>query len=221
MPTTDREDAVELGLGTGEARISGSLDWLWARLRDKPGPRVLDCGPVRESTVNVLVERGAKLYVADLLSLVRRTNGSLWDYTGKVPLFRTDRLLSELPMIPPGSLSIALCWQLLDLLPREALVDVVHRIYSYLEPSGVLFFLLREPCLAKGADTTWYLQTLTKLGAQVGGQKPFPYPPLSNREMERLIPTGMVKTVLTRSGLREVLAVRWNPTPRSIEAWAR
>jgi hypothetical protein len=208
LPTTDREVADKSGLGTGDAKVSGSLDWLWARLRDNPRPRVLDCGPVRESTVNVLVERGSKLYVADLLSFVSGSNGNLWDRAGKTPVFRTERLLSELPVIPPGSLSVAFCWQLLDLLPREALAAVVRRMYLYLEPSGVLFFILREACLTKGADTIWYLETLTKLGARTGGEKPFPYPPLSNREMERLIPTGIVKTVLTRSGLREVLAVR-------------
>jgi len=206
--TTDREDPAKLGLATAEAKISGSLDWLWARLRDNPRPRVLDCGPVRESTVNVLVKRGSKLYVTDLLSLVTNSDGKLWDHTRKAPVFRTAQLLSELPAIAPGSLSIVFCWQLLDLLPREALPDVVRRMYFYLEPSGVLFFILREPCLTKGADTIWHLETLTKLGARAGGQKPFPYPPLSNREMERLIPTGVVKTILTRSGQREVLAVR-------------
>ena len=206
--TTGRDGTTNLLLGTEAAKISGSLDWLWARLRDNPSPRVLDCGPVRESTVNVLLERGAKLYVGDLLSLVGRGDGDLWDYTGKVPVFRTERLLSELPAIPPGSLSIVLGWQLLDLLPREALADVVRRMYFYLRPSGALFFILREGCLTKGADTIWYLETLTQLGARAADQKRFAYPPLSNREMERLTPTGIVKTVLTRSGLREVLAMR-------------
>ena len=147
-------------------------------------------------------------------SLASRSDGNLWDHTGKAPVFRTERLLSELPTICPGSVSIVFCWQLLDLLPREALADVVRRMYLYLEPSGVLFFVLREACLTTGADTIWCLETLTKLATQATGQKPFPYPPLSNREMERLIPTGIVKTVLTRSGLREVLAVRPSPTVR-------
>jgi len=78
----------------------------------------------------------------------------------------------------------------------------------------VLFFVLREACLTTGADTLWYLESLNRLTALGAGQKPFPYPPLSNREMERLVPTGIVKTVLTRSGLREVLAVRSSPTSR-------
>ena len=214
LPTTGREGATNLVLGTEGAKISGSLNWLWARLRDNPSPRVLDCGPVRPSTVNVLVERGSKLYVADLLSVLGRSDGNLWDHTGETPVFRTERLLSELPTIRPGSLSVVFCWQLLDLLPREALAEVVRRMYLYLEPSGVLFFVLREACLTTGADTLWYLESLNRLTALGAGQKPFPYPPLSNREMERLVPTGIVKTVLTRSGLREVLAVRSGPTSR-------
>jgi hypothetical protein len=156
----------------------------------------------------VLAERGCRLYVGDLLSLVCRADGEVWDRTGEVPVFRTERLLSELPAISPGSLSVAFCWQLLDLLPREALSDLVGRMFLYLEPGGVLFFILREPHLTKGADTTWYLQALTKLAARAAGQKPFPYPPLSNREMQRLTPAGITKTVLTRSGLREVLVVK-------------
>ena len=214
LTTAGHEGATNFGLGTAGAKTSGSLDWLWARLQDNPHPCVLDCGPVRSSTVNVLLERGSRLHVADLLSLVSRSDGKLWDHSGKAPVFRTERLLSELPTIHPGSVSIVFCWQLLDLLPREALADVVHRIYFYLEPGGVLFFVLREACLTTGADAIWYLETLTKLTALATGQKPFLYPPLSNREMERLIPAGIVKTVLTRSGLREVLAVRSSPTSR-------
>jgi len=214
LSTNGRERPNDSGLGAGGTKASGSLDWLWARLQDNPNPCVLDCGPVRSSTVNVLLDRGSRLYVADLLSLVTRSDGKLWDHTGEVPVFRTEGLLSELPAIRPGSLSIVFCWQLLDLLPREALAEVVRRMYLYLEPSGALFFVLREACLTTGADTLWYLETLTRLTARTTGQKPFQYPPLSNREMERLVPTGIVKTVLTRSGLREVLAVRSSPTSR-------
>ncbi len=208
LPTTGRERPTNFRSGTVGANLSGSLDWLWARLQDNPNPHVLDCGPIQNPTVNVLAERGSRLYVADLLSLVCRSDGELWDRTGEAPVFKTERLLSEVPVIPHGSLSVVFCWQLLDLLPHQALADVVRRMCLYLGPGGVLFFILREPCLTTGADTTWYLETLTRLAARVTGQKPFPYPPLSNREMERLIPARITKTVLTRSGVREVLAVK-------------
>jgi hypothetical protein len=188
--------------------VNGSLDWLWARLQDNPNPHVLDCGPIRNPTVTVLAERGCRLYVGDLLSRACSADGELWDRTGEVPVFRTERLLSELPIIPPGSLSVAFCWQLFDLLPHEARPDVVRRMFLYLDFGGVLFLILREPHLEKGADTMWYLETLTRVAGRPVSDKPFPYPPLSNREMQRLVPAGIAKTVLTRSGVREVLVVR-------------
>lgn len=207
-PVNGRGGPTYLRTGTVGANMSGSLDWLWARVQDNPNPHILDCGPVQNPTVNVLTERGSRLYVADLISLVRRSDGELWDRTGETPVFRTERLLSELPPIPPGSLSVVFCWQLLDLLPREALPNIIRRMYLYLEPNGVLFFILREPHLTAGSDANWYLETPTKVAVRNVGQKPFPYPPLLNREVERLIPAGIAKTVLTRSGVREVLAVK-------------
>jgi hypothetical protein len=81
-------------------------------------------------------------------------------------------------------------------------------MFLYLDFGGVLFLILREPHLEKGADTMWYLETLTRVAGRPVSDKPFPYPPLSNREMQRLVPAGIAKTVMTRSGVREVLVVR-------------
>jgi hypothetical protein len=148
------------------------------------------------------------VYIGDLLSPVCRSAGELWDRTRKVPAFRAERLLTELPMIPPGSLSAAFCWQLLDVLPREALPEVIGRLFVYLAPGGVLFLILREPHLKKGADTAWHIETPTKVGTRSPGQKPYPYPPLSNRDLQRLVPASNTKTVLTRSGVREVLVIK-------------
>jgi len=105
-------------------------------------------------------------------------------------------------------LAAIFCWQLLDLLPRDSLATVVLQLYMYLQPGGVLFCLLREPYLPKGGEPNWWLESLTTLGRDGNGSKPFPYPALTNREMEKLIPTGSVKTFLTRSGWREFLAIK-------------
>jgi hypothetical protein len=85
---------------------------------------------------------------------------------------------------------------------------LVKRWFSSLRPGGLLFCLLREPRLEKGSEMMWWLETLTTLGASREGRRPFSYPALTNREMERLAPAGSVKTFLTRSGRREVLVVR-------------
>lgn len=209
LPTTGREGSAKLtGAELVGATASGGLEWLWRRLSDNPNPHVLHCGPPQESTVNVLSSCASRLYIGDLVSPARRSGSELWDRNGEVPLFKTERLLSELPIIPPSSLSAVFCWQLLDLLPRQALRDVIRRLYLCLEPDSVVFFLLREPHLMTGADTLWYLETPTRFAARVAGQSPFQHPPISNRDMERLIPAGIAKTVLRRDGLREVLAVK-------------
>jgi hypothetical protein len=85
---------------------------------------------------------------------------------------------------------------------------LVDRWFSYLQPGGGLFCLLREPRLETGSDTQWWLESLTSLGSGHDGRRPFPYSAISNREMERLVPEGSVKTFLTRSGRREILAIK-------------
>jgi hypothetical protein len=161
---------------------------------------------MRSATLDVLLGRSGRLYRGDLISSLKRPD--LWDRTRKTPAFRTELLLSELPLVPPASLSLVFAWHLLDLLPREALADVLLRIHKLMEPGGVLFCLLREPRLEKGADADWALEGLTGLTHAHEGIVAFPYPALSNREIDRLLPTGSVKTFLTRSGWREVLVVK-------------
>jgi len=185
---------------------SFGLRWLWQYLEDIPRPYVLDCGPIRSATMRVLLGRSGRLYSGDLISPLKRPD--LWDRARKIAVFRTEVLLAELPPVPAASLSLVLCWHLLDLLPREALADVLLYIHKLMEPGGVLFCLLREPRLDKGADSAWELDGFTGLARPHEGGAAFPYAALSNREIDRLLPTGSVKTFLTRSGWREVLVVK-------------
>ena len=196
-----------LGVGSAGTTPSPALEWLWQHLEDVANPRILDCGVLRRCTVGALLDRGAKLYVADLISPLQQKK-YYWDYSRSAPVFRADRLLAQLPPIPRCSLNAVFCWQLLDLLPPEALVPVVLRMFLYLQPHGVLFCIVREPCLPKGADIVWWLESLTTLKRDGGGSAPFSYAAITNRAMERLLPCGRARTFLTRSGLREVLAVK-------------
>ncbi|HEV2177304.1 MAG TPA: hypothetical protein VGW33_08895 [Terriglobia bacterium] len=200
--------AAQSAVANGATLKSNGLEWLWQHLRDVPRPRLLDCGPARRATVEVLLRRGSTLHVADLISPVERGDPELWDRARKAPVFRTEVLLAQIPPIPAASLSAIFCWQLLDLLPRDALAAVVLHLYLYLEPNGVLFCLLRDPHLATGVEPHWWLESLATMGRDDEGTKPFPHPALTNREMEGLIPTGSVKTFLTRSGWREFLAIK-------------
>jgi hypothetical protein len=82
------------------------------------------------------------------------------------------------------------------------------KLWCHIRPGGVLFCLLREPYLANGADTRWWFDSLMVLGSDVENNAPFPHPALTNREVERLVPSGNVKTFLTRSARREILAIK-------------
>jgi len=192
----------------GAGPASAALEWLWGQLHDVRSPHILDCGPICQRTVDVLLRRGAKLYVSDLVTPALRGDEAFWDRRGRIPTFRVTDFLAQLPPIPPGSLSVIFSWHLLDFVPRDALPGLMDRLFSCLQPAGMLFCLLREPYLSAGAETPWWFESLTVLTAGREGDKPFPYPALSNREMERLAPSGNVKTFLTRSGRREVLALK-------------
>jgi hypothetical protein len=192
----------------GTQATSRGLQWLWQHLSHLPHPHCLECGPIRQSTLDVLLLRGVKLYHSDLITPAQQSRSVYWSHQGKTPTFLVEEFMAEIPPIPPQSLSAICCWGLLDLLPHESLPPLVERFHSYLQPNGVLFSILREPSITTGAETRWWFESLTVLGSSDATQKPFPYPALTNREMERLFPGGNVKTFLTRSGRREVLGVK-------------
>jgi len=189
----------------GQSHPSYALEWLWRDLADVPHPGVLDCGPVSQTTVDVLLRRRAKVHVADLVTPLLREESRFWERQGKTSVFRSQEFLDQFPSISPQSVSAILGWHVLDLLPREAHQSLLDRWLSYLHPGGLLFFLLREPRLEKGSEITWWLADLKVLGSHPSGRGAFSHPPLTNREVEGLAPPGSVKIFLTRSGWREVI----------------
>lgn len=210
MPPTISKEVLNPASPSGAGPVieSPALVWLWKYFGDVPFPSILDCGKVKPQSVEVLLHRGAKIFVADIVSTVQRPHPILWDRRPKVPIFLVDDFLVGMPKIPTGSLNAIFCWHLLDLLPRESLQKVMELLFSFLRTGGVLFFLLREPHLPKGADTTWWLQSLTALAVTGEDHKPFHYPVISGRDVERFLPAGSLKSFLTRSGRREVLVLK-------------
>jgi len=164
----------------------------------------MDCGPLHSTTTRVLLARCEKYYQADLITPVEHQDASLWDRSGKVHLFRAEALLGDLPPVIPSTLSAIFCWHLFDLVPRDAVPDLALRFHQLLHPGGVLFCLLREPRLEKGADPEWRLENLTDVVRIREGVRTFAYPALTNRDLDRLMPTGSIKTFLRR----EVLAIK-------------
>ncbi len=204
--TRNRE---EMGRGSADTpAASPGLQWLWQHHSNVRHPQFFECGPIRQSTLDVLLLRGAKVYHADLITPALQGNKVFWASKDKTPIFLVDDFLAQIPPIPPASLSAICCWGLLDILPHPALPQVVERFHSFLQPNGVLFSILREPKVTTGVETRWWFESLTVLGSSDTTQKSFPYPAVTNRQMEQLFPGGNVKTFLTRSGRREVLGVK-------------
>jgi hypothetical protein len=85
---------------------------------------------------------------------------------------------------------------------------LVAKLWSYLRTEGVLYCLLREPYLASGAGARWWFNSLKVLGCEAERESLFQHPALTNREIERLVPSGNVKTFLTRTARREILAIK-------------
>jgi hypothetical protein len=187
---------------------SPALEWLWKYLSDVGSPHILDCGKFNHSTAEILLRRAGRLYVADIIAPLIENDARLWDRSRKLRVFRTDDFLAQLPSVASGSLSLVLCWQVLDLLPRDSLAPFILKTHDYLRPGGVFFCLLREPQLSKGADSGWRLGNLVTLQKNREGNLPFPYPAITSREIERLLPSGNAKTFLTRAGFREIVALK-------------
>jgi hypothetical protein len=194
--------------GTGAPVPSQGLEWLWKHLQDVRQPQILDCGPVSSATLQVLLNRRAKVYVADLITPALEADPRFWDRSKKTPLFLTADFLRQLPEISPASVTAVLSWNLLDLLPAESLPNVLGLFYSLLVPLGVFYCILREPFLAAGIERRWWLESPASPRSQVDAERTFPHPPITNREIEKLLPGASVKIFLTRSGRREVLAMR-------------
>ena len=186
---------------------SHGLAWLWQHLQDVRQPHFLDCGAISPATLNILLRRNAKVFVADLITPAVEGDPTFWDRSRKKAEFLPRSFLGQLPAIPAGSLSAILSWNLLDLLPHEALPAVAKHLFSLLNPSGVLLCILREPYLHQGVGRRWWLDDVTSYRSETVEERAFPYPPITNREMENLVP-GSIKIFLTRSGRREMLATK-------------
>ena len=194
--------------GSSAQLPSPALEWIWHYLRDIQHPHILDCGAASAATINILVKREAKLYVADLVVPLQRNDSAYWRRDEKQLFFCLDKFLTLLPQIPPASLSLICAWHLLDFVPRDQLAGLMTPLTSLLEPGGVFFCLLRESNLSSGGGERWWLESLTTLGSSADNSRKFAYPPLSNREVERLADGGSIKTFLTRSHRREVVILK-------------
>ncbi len=120
-------------------------DFLWL-VGEGAHARILDLGPVWQSTVSFFTERGFKLSTEDLLrswteyqeeqerrALAVGEKGDALD-----PAARADGFLRTCLDFPVDSFQGVLAWDSLDYLDAGLLPRVVGRLYDLLRPGGVL-----------------------------------------------------------------------------------
>lgn len=135
-------------------RISNGLkDFLWL-LNDVKHGRLLDLGPVWQSTVGFFIERGFRVSTEDLLRCwkdflsvteeelraapVGKENGEM------NPGVLADRFLEYALAYPAENFHAVLAWDIFDYLEADLMKRVVHRLYELLRPGGAVLAIFHS-----------------------------------------------------------------------------
>lgn len=127
-------------------RPSNSLkDFLW-HLGGSNHGRLLDLGPVWQSTVSFFIERGFRVYTEDLLTgwknysqeEAERQRGLPADADRITRAEMAARFLEESLKFDPGTFDAVLAWDLLDYLEDDMMRRTADRIRSLLREGGVV-----------------------------------------------------------------------------------
>lgn len=139
--------AVESSRGRAAAsrrRSNGLKDFLWLMPEASEG-RLLDLGPVAQSTVAFFVDRGFRVSVEDVVQARAELDAELKSERRKDPSTEPPdpaavvaRFLDANLRFEPESFHGVLAWDILDFLETELLEPAVVRLYELLAPGGVL-----------------------------------------------------------------------------------
>jgi hypothetical protein len=135
-------------------RTSNSLrEFLWL-ISDIPHARVLDLGPVWQSTVSFFVDKGYRISTEDLLRTWKdfvsaaeeqlRTAPVGEERDKLLPAALAGKFLENALQYPEGSLHGILIWDLLDYFDREVTPYVLERLYQILHPGGAVLALFHS-----------------------------------------------------------------------------
>ncbi len=85
---------------SGAPVASQALQWLWPYLSNIKRPRCFECGPIHQSTLNILLTREFKVYHSDLITPMQKDDPAYWEQKEKSRVFRIDDFLELIPPIP-------------------------------------------------------------------------------------------------------------------------
>jgi hypothetical protein len=132
---------------------NGLKEFLWL-ISDAKRGRILDLGPVWQTTVNFFIEKGYRLSTEDLLRAWKEfltteeeqlRKAPVGMETGKVSQAAlADKFLETALQYPAESFHGVLAWDLLDYFDSEVLSRVMERLYELLHPAGAVLALFHS-----------------------------------------------------------------------------
>jgi len=145
---------ITAGNPLANIRISNGLkEFLW-QLSDVPNCRVLDLGPVWQSTVTFFVDKGYRITTEDLLRTWTdflsaeeerlRTNSPGEDGERVSQAMFGEKFLSGALQYPEHRFHGLLAWDLLDYFDAEVVPLVMERLFSILHPGGAMLALFHS-----------------------------------------------------------------------------
>jgi hypothetical protein len=135
-------------------RVSNSLkEFLWL-LSDVPQARILDLGPIAQSTVNFFLEKGFRLSTEDLLRTWKEFLTTEEERLRTAPgaadgeINSQDALVSKFLDVAlgyrEGNFHGVLAWDLLDYFDVAMVPKLMERIYDIMAPGGAMLALFHS-----------------------------------------------------------------------------
>ncbi|HVB85791.1 MAG TPA: hypothetical protein VNK23_03885 [Candidatus Dormibacteraeota bacterium] len=153
-PAPSKPGPTPVPESSANTRISNSLkEFLWL-LSDIPQARILDLGPIAQSTLNFFLEKGFRLSTEDLLRTWKEFLSGEEERLRMAPAISGDRHISQ-DLLVDKFLEIALCygagnfngvlaWDLLDYFDVAIVPRLMERIFDIMAPGGVLLALFHS-----------------------------------------------------------------------------
>lgn len=139
---------------SGNTRISNGLkEFLWL-ISDVPRARVLDLGPIWQSTVSFFVEKGYRLSSDDLLRTWKEFLTAEEERLRLAPVgeeggmastaILADKFLENALQYPENHFHGILAWDLLDYFDPQVIAPLLARLSKILSPNGVVLALFHS-----------------------------------------------------------------------------
>ncbi len=194
---------MDAGASKAPVHATKALARFLLGLKSRPGPSLLDLGPVVGPNVNFFGERlGCKIFVEDLSKDIDRhvTESKLKE----LPAFFAKRFPQE-----ENSVDGILCWDVFDFLDKSAATSLAQQLTRILRPDGVLlaFFSATQPQPGVPPHYTRHV-VVDQANLQY---RPYPASrarqrPLENRDIQRMFePLRITEQFLLKTNMREVL----------------